>query len=582
MPNPSRDPNVSAADVAIIGSAAAHVVETLDVLLAKHLEPLRSDLKVQSQYIALLQSLAQPQNDTVQHPVSERPRVCEDEMEYMSPSCSRTLQCPFRSTLSQVFEKADSDDEKKANKDVTVQSPKPSDGASPPPRTQLEGAGGSANENIGPLAHALQQRRRTTQTTVLPSFAELKELGFHAGTVIFIKSSVFDMFWMVIIGLYAAYMGLVLELQLRRTGSDYVATYGEAVFTSLFMVEVSLRTYGFGPREYFCGRDLAWSYFDVSIVVMSALDLALAMTGNDSVTKGNANVVRGIKILRIIRVLRVTKIIRGIRFLRELRLLISGILCSLRAIGWTLILLLLVMYLSAVMLVQLVVEEVQLERAQNEPGYYVWHFGTLTSCILTLLQVMSGDSWYSAVGRPLFQSENYPAVFILVFYFFFTSMGILNIVTGIFVEQTVQAAQMDAEVVNERLMEEQSALLKKFFSSFDAMDDNGDQVLTNAEFCVMLQRDDILDRFSELDIKPRDAAVLFALCDVNNDGQVDLDEFIAGCKKSTGFLRPLDYFESDIKHTRMLANMSDAIADLGGIVKGIANAQNRSSSIQQF
>merc|ERR1712110_894085 len=97
--------------------------------------------------------------------------------------------------------------------------------------------------------------------------------------------------------------------------------------------------------------------------------------------------------------------------------------------------------------------------------FYISHFGTLVSCILTLLQVMSGDSWFSSVGRHLFDSKKYDAVLILVFYFFFTSMGILNIVTGIFVEQTVAAAQMDAEVVKERLLEEQEAALRLIFTS---------------------------------------------------------------------------------------------------------------------
>ena len=118
---------------------------------------------------------------------------------------------------------------------------------------------------------------------------------------------------------------------------------------------------------------------------------------------------------------------------------------------------------------------------------------------------MSGDSWFSGVGRRLFNNGHFDATLILIIYFCFTSMGILNIVTGIFVEQTVAAAQMDAEVVKERLMEEQVAALKLIFSSFNEADEDGNELLSAEEFGSMMQMDGIMDRFNQLDIKPRDA-----------------------------------------------------------------------------
>merc|ERR1712187_896255 len=108
---------------------------------------------------------------------------------------------------------------------------------------------------------------------------------------------------------------------------------------------------------------------------------------------------------------------------------------------------------------------------------------------------MSGDSWFSAVGRPLYNNQHYYAVAVLVFYFFFTSMGVLNIITGIFVEQTVEAAQMDAEVVKERVLHEQDKNLRLIFSSFMELDGDGNQLLSFDEFSVMMETEGIMERF---------------------------------------------------------------------------------------
>jgi hypothetical protein len=224
------------------------------------------------------------------------------------------------------------------------------------------------------------------------------------------------------------------------------------------------------------------------------------------------------------------------------------------------------MYVTSVILCQLVLVEVQSERNEDITGYYVSHFGTLLNCFCTLLQVMSGDSWFSTVTRPQLMEGNAPVTIILIAYFCFTSMGILNILTGIFVEQTVEAARRDSEVVKEAIFKEQENALAKLFSTFQDADEDANQLLSCKEFELMLERADIMERFHELDIKPHDAAVLFALCDGDCDGNVSVNEFLAGCHKSIGLLRPLDYYEMAFEHTRMLRRIAHAMDGIEPLV----------------
>merc|ERR1719379_18091 len=99
-----------------------------------------------------------------------------------------------------------------------------------------------------------------------------------------------------------------------------------------------------------------------------------------------------LRIVRILRLLRVLRILRLFRFFRELLLLAQGIMGAMRALGWAVTLIMLVLYICAIFINKLLgdqvgnAEEDMLEgsaKTRNE-----W-FGTVGRSLFTLFQLMS-------------------------------------------------------------------------------------------------------------------------------------------------------------------------------------------------
>merc|ERR1719310_2069159 len=96
------------------------------------------------------------------------------------------------------------------------------------------------------------------------------------------------------------------------------------------------------------------------------------------------------------------------------------------------VLILLIVYTGAIFCVNAVGDSI------SDEG--IDYFNTLPLSMLTLFNVCIGDEW-GAVIRPL--CDKFPSMIgFFLAYFFLTTLGVLNLVVGIFVERTMQMAQM--------------------------------------------------------------------------------------------------------------------------------------------
>merc|ERR1712048_1516221 len=107
------------------------------------------------------------------------------------------------------------------------------------------------------------------------------------------------------------------------------------------------------------------------------------------------------RVLRALRVVRVVRIIRVVRFFKELRIMVHSILNSARSPLWVIVLLTVILYISAIYLVQMVTDY----RAGADADEYTSeqvseHFGSLFEGMLYLFQAMtSGLSWGDTAAR---------------------------------------------------------------------------------------------------------------------------------------------------------------------------------------
>merc|ERR1711963_1236236 len=93
-----------------------------------------------------------------------------------------------------------------------------------------------------------------------------------------------------------------------------------------------------------------------------------------------------IRIVRIVRTVRILRILRIMRFFRSLRVLVYSVLNTLRSLGWTILLLLIIMYLFGILFTQAttqhVIKMMVMPEDESSQVFLVYkHYGSLPKSI---------------------------------------------------------------------------------------------------------------------------------------------------------------------------------------------------------
>jgi len=117
----------------------------------------------------------------------------------------------------------------------------------------------------------------------------------------------------------------------------------------------------------------------------------------------------------------------------------------------------------------------------------------------------------------------------------------MNLVTAIIVENALTNSNQDEQ---QKLAEKEKtklAMLEQFRALFAAMDQDGNEVLTKAEFDTAFETDQVSTKLRLLDFRKEDCKELFGLLDTG-DGELSLEEFFQGLTRMEGMATARDVF----------------------------------------
>jgi voltage-gated sodium channel len=209
-----------------------------------------------------------------------------------------------------------------------------------------------------------------------------------------------------VIILNAVTLGMETSPALQRDIGGILLGIEYAVL-AIFVFEIMLKLIAFDVRFF---RD-PWNVFDFLIVAISIMPAA-----------GPLAVLRTLRILRALRLLKAVP---------RLRWIVEGVLRVLPDMGWVFMLLVLLFYVFSVIGTKLF--------AATDPEY----FGSLGRTMFTLFQVMTLESWASAIARPVMARHFYAYIYFVSFVLLATFL-ILNMVIGVVVnglQGTMQGVQ---------------------------------------------------------------------------------------------------------------------------------------------
>ena len=155
-----------------------------------------------------------------------------------------------------------------------------------------------------------------------------------------------------------------------------------------------------------------WNIFDFVVVVSSIIFIS-----------SNVSVIRAFRIFRLL---------KALAEFPELQVLVSAMLKAIPSMTWALLLLFIIFYIFAVF------------GSTLYGDAFPELFGDIGDSIFTLFQVMTFESWATAVARPIMEVHPYAWVFFLVF-ILLTSITLLNVMVGIVVEAVAQISEANRQ-----------------------------------------------------------------------------------------------------------------------------------------
>ncbi len=216
-----------------------------------------------------------------------------------------------------------------------------------------------------------------------------------------------------------------------ETSEEVVLRFGrlidlfDKVILWVFVAEIVLKIWAYRFRFF---RD-PWNNFDFLIVAIALIPTAGAFS--------------------IFRALRIIRTLRLLKSIPRLRLIIESLVKSFPSIGWIVVLLFIVFYIYSVVGVNLFGEA------------YPVYFGDIPKSFFTLFQIMTLESWSSAIARPVMDGVPYSGIYFITFILIatYTTLNIfIAIVVNTMNEVSLSNLQAEEEHIKDYVHQENKKL----------------------------------------------------------------------------------------------------------------------------
>jgi len=316
----------------------------------------------------------------------------------------------------------------------------------------------------------------------------------------------------------------------------------ECFFAVLFVAEMAIRIALTQPKRRKFFRSL-WDPLDFLLVLLALLDAVLLSP------MGHGGMIRYFTVLRALRVIKLVRMVQMFPMFRELWLLVGGLVNSLKALGWVGLIVVVVLYVCGIV--------VTMEIGRNDEVYAigpsydgeVWpykkYFGSVWRSMFTLFQVLTLDSWCDGIVRHVVFRQPYMGVFFVAF-LLLTAFGLINVVIGIIVENTLAAAQVTDRRVEEREAQLRRQAVEQLSVILDKSDINRMGEISLEELKAANNSKIVQEKFAKIGMNFDEVEEIFKLLDYEQSGRVELKRLAASILELVGGAKRRDIAQVEV------------------------------------
>lgn len=367
-----------------------------------------------------------------------------------------------------------------------------------------------------------------------------------------VRSSWFDAVSAIVISVNACTIGWAAEsaIQNKHEPEDPLGHNMERAFLAFYVVEILMRI-SVGGKDYWCGMDCEWNWFDVGLVLTSLYDLIVKDFMEDNIE----NMLGFLRVLRVARMLKLLRIVRFMRVFKELRMILSSMFGCFKCMVWACLLVFLVTYMFGVCFVQGCTSVVKEGLTPKQALRVEKYWGSVLKSMLSLFMATTSGLDWEAIYDPLKEAGPiFNAIFIL--YIIFFTFVLVNTLTSIFVDATIRNSEKDYHMIIDVELEKKTQFVKKLKTIFEEIDKSKKGEITFDNFLQFIKDPRMQAFTASLDVEIVNAKQFFNILSDEGRKPVDIETFVVGCMKLKGTARNIDL-------TGLIQSHSNAVKEQG-------------------
>jgi len=383
-------------------------------------------------------------------------------------------------------------------------------------------------------------------------YGSLKEPPRHGLFASLLASQVFDNLSSLVIVLNCASTAYSVDFSMQHLGDESskepeFLAYFNLFCLSWYTVELLLRLV-VHRLFFFCNETVKWNLFDLVLVVMSLTELfsemiaAPIVEGEEDSGEGSSASMAFMRVIRLMKFMRILRTIRVMRVFKDLAVIFQSLVNSFTALFWCFVMLAFKMYVFALIFLTGMLNHLQ-ENGKDindeTMESIISQFGSLPRAMLTLyMSVTGGDDWGNTYA--VVELTGLPYQLLFLFFTFFFSFAVFNILTGVFVDKAMTAAQPDLE---ELLFEQQRQNNRKAAELRELCglaDQDGTGKISRDEFLEMMGKEVVHAYMESIGMQVTQAEMFFDLLSGHGQDEVDADRFVQGCMNMKGTAKSID------------------------------------------
>eukprot|EP00930_Biecheleria_cincta_P055524 TRINITY_DN41840_c0_g1_i1.p1 TRINITY_DN41840_c0_g1~~TRINITY_DN41840_c0_g1_i1.p1 ORF type:complete len:682 (-),score=115.88 TRINITY_DN41840_c0_g1_i1:103-2148(-) len=384
------------------------------------------------------------------------------------------------------------------------------------------------------------------------------EQGFWGGTrqtcEIVVKSSFFRYLVFTVTLINVLCLGIEAQWSLDPFLQDEWPRAVDASFVMFFMIELLIRLTADDLNNFL----KSWFVLDSLLVLVDLVREVILL-----LHRGPERMQPVMVALRTLRLLRLVRVLRMVHSLKQVLLLLYGVFTSGSTVISTFTILALLLYVWAILGVELITCNRELNTDPDAAQIVETHFGSVQSSLLTLVQFVSMDAM-AAIYTPLIKKTPHLALYFLSV-FFSVSVLLMNLITSVLIRATLENAEADKIVKRQALHDELKQLLPELEEVFESLDTQHAGVLTTSEF----------DHFP-MELIPKEFWIpffvtsmedIFEMLDIDCSGTLTQQDFVHGISALFLVGTPIEHIRSmsltkiALKQMRKLQSTVESICE---------------------